>query len=47
MAKDKKTQRSSKTLPNQWEYKKGKTQPRRKHNAEIRALKHQNLDRGR
>ena len=47
MAKDKKTQRSSKTLPNQWENKKGKIQPRRKHNAEIRAMKHHNLNRDR
>ena len=49
MAKDKKTNRSSKTLPNQWSpmNKKFKNQERKKHAAEIRAMKHQNLSRGR
>jgi hypothetical protein len=47
MAKDKKTQRSSKTLPNEWASKKIKTQQRKKHAEEIRAMKHYNLSRAR
>jgi hypothetical protein len=49
MAKDKKTQRSDKTLPNQWSpmNKQFKNRERKKHAAEIRAMKHQNLSRNR
>ena len=49
MAKDKKTHRSDKTLPNQWSNtnEKFKNQERKKNAAEIRAMKHQNLSRGR
>jgi hypothetical protein len=49
MAKDKKTYRSAKTLPNQWSpmNKKFKNRERKKHAAEIRAMKQQNLSRGR
>tara|TARA_R110002167_G_scaffold87692_1_gene236779 strand:- start:1203 stop:1361 length:159 start_codon:yes stop_codon:yes gene_type:complete len=47
MAKDKKTNRSDKTLPNQWSplNDKFKNQERKKHAAEIRAMKQQNLSR--
>ena len=47
MAKDKKTQRSQKTIPNDWALnnKKYKIQQRKKHAAEIRAMKHYNLNR--
>jgi hypothetical protein len=49
MAKDKKTQRSSKTLPNDWTSsgKRARDKNRRKHAEEIRAMKHQNLSRNR
>jgi hypothetical protein len=49
MAKDKKTERSDKTLPNQWspKNKRFKNQERKKHAAEIRAMKHYNLSRNR
>jgi len=49
MAKDKKTHRSTKTLPNQWSpmNDKFKNRERRKNAAEIRAMKQQNLSRGR
>jgi len=49
MAKDKKTHRSTKTLPNQWSpmNDKFKNRERKKNAAEIRAMKQQNLSRGR
>jgi methyl coenzyme M reductase subunit C-like uncharacterized protein (methanogenesis marker protein 7) len=49
MAKDKKTQRSNKTLPNDWtpSGKIGREENRRKHAEEIRAMKHYNLSRNR
>jgi hypothetical protein len=47
MAKDKKTQRSNKTLPNEWSniHKKIKNKQRKKHAEAVRAMKHQNLNR--
>ena len=49
MAKDKKTQRSDKTLPNDWtpSGKRVRDKNRRKYAEEIRAMKHYNLNRNR
>jgi len=49
MARDKQTKRSNKTLPNEWSniHKRIKKQNRKKHGDAIRAMKHQNLNRGR